>query len=160
MTSTSCSSSASLRAPWWRGSVKSRHLCPKHGRLQVPHTHVVACPFCTNIHNPCDDCCNSVLNTALAHTKPSPARDNEAAVESVLLSTAQLATPPELIQLPLDDEDRAAWAAEMGARWRWSEFAPHLRYYYTAFGHGLMSQFNPVLWADGKFHAFHTKAGA
>ena len=101
--------------------------------------------------------------TALAHTKPTPSRDNgdsgEGSGESVLLSTAQLATPPDLVQLPLDDEDRAAWAAELGARWRWREFAAHLRFYYTTFGHGLMSQYNPVLWSDGKFHAFHTKAG-
>lgn len=77
----------------------------------------------------------------------------------LLLSDTQLASPPDLLQLPLDDEDRAAWRTEMGARWRWSEFVTHLRYYFTTYGHGLMSQYNPVMWADGKFHAFHIKAG-
>ncbi len=103
----------------------------------------------------------------MSHTKPTrPPPDNGSNTskdsisgESVLLSDAQLNTPPDYVQLPLDEEDRAAWRTEMGARWRWSEFLPHLRYYFTTYGHGLMSQYNPVMWADGKFHAFHIKAG-
>ena len=62
---------------------------------------------------------------------------------------------PDFIKAPPTPQQRSAYRANIGGKWRWAEALPELQYYYETYGFGITAASSTLKWAGG-FLEVHT----
>ncbi len=92
--------------------------------------------------------------SAAASSGPSTKPQQEACKSGALDLPGDLAAP-DFINAPLTPQQRSAYRANIGGKWRWAEALPELQYYYESYGFGITAASSTLKWAGG-FLEVHT----
>jgi len=92
--------------------------------------------------------------SAAASSGPSSKTQQEACKPEALDLPSDLAAP-DFIKAPLTPQQRSAYRADIGGKWRWAEALPELQYYHEAYGFGITAASSTLKWAGG-FLEVHT----
>lgn len=91
---------------------------------------------------------------AAASSGPSTKPQQGACKTEALHLPSDLAAP-DFISAPLTPQQRSAYRANIGGKWRWAEALPELQYYYETYGFGITASSSTLKWAGG-FLEVHT----
>ena len=94
-------------------------------------------------------CCIIAATSFAASTKPQ-----HDALSAQEFSLPQDLVMPKWIQAPLSPQQRSAYRASIGGKWKWSEALPELQYYYETYGFGVTSMNTSLQWTDGAIQAY------
>lgn len=86
--------------------------------------------------------------SAAASFGPSTRPQQEASKSKPLDLPSDLAAP-DYIQAPLNPQQRSAYRASIGGKWRWAEALPELQYFYETHGFGITAASSTLKWASG-----------